>query len=129
MTRDEVRFLLARLGAAYGRRPVGPDVAAEWERALRRYPAGDAHQALNRLIDEGEPGPSLPGFVAHVRALQPPRSAPSADRLPDPDASTGPPYAGPTESGRRLARIARERLWAAPEWQPVRDRREPGVVE
>ena len=121
MTPPEVRALLDRLSAAYGRRPPSRAAVAEWERALRATPGSDAHATLDRLIDQGEAGPSLPGFLAHVRAMHPPM--PTTVVVPDPDDS-GPPGTGATERGRRLAAIARERLAAADRWTPpprVRD--------
>lgn len=128
MTADEVRFLLARFGAAYGRRRPGPDVIDEWERALRRYPASDAHRALDRLIDDGQPGPNLATFVAHVRAQQPPEpAAPSRppprllDPLDEPEPDLDALWQGPTDQGRALIADAWRRLATAPEWRRPRD--------
>lgn len=105
MTRDEVRFLLGRFGAAYGRRPPTAAVVDEWERALRRYPAVDAHATLDRLIDQGDPGPSLPAFVAQVRALHP--TGPRV--VPDPVAPLE-LWGGPTQRGRDLVAKAKSIL-------------------
>jgi hypothetical protein len=96
MTRDEVRFLLGRLGAAYDRRPPTPDAVDEWERALRPYTATDAHAALDRLIDTGQPSPKLATFVAHVRAQLPPEPL-QLFAAPPPA-----PWPGPTQRGRDL---------------------------
>lgn len=103
MTRDEVRFLLGRLGAAYGRRPPTPEVVDEWERALRRYPAADAHATLDRLVDDGDPGPNLATFVGRVRALHPPPAPPRV--VPDPVVVEL--WGGPTRRGRELVAKAK----------------------
>lgn len=95
MTRDEVRFLLGRVGAAYGRKPPTADVLDEWDRALRPFTATDAHAALDALIDSGAPSPNLATFVAHVRARQPPIRV-----VPDPP--PGSLWDGPTQRGRDL---------------------------
>lgn len=100
MTRDETRFLLGRIGAAYGRAKPSAAALDEWARALARYPPGEAHATLDALIDRGDPGPSLPSFVAHLRARHP--TGPRA--VPDPPAEL---WAGPTPRGRDLVAKAK----------------------
>jgi hypothetical protein len=107
VTRDETRFLLGRIGAAYGRRPPTANVLDEWERALRRYPATEAHATLDQLIDSGDPGPSLPQFLAHLRARHPNVEGPRVVPNPPDD---GPPGTGPTQRGKDLIEWVRSRL-------------------
>lgn len=96
MTRDEVRFLLGRVRAAYELKPPTAEVVDEWDRALRPYFAADGHAALDQLIGSGARPPNLATFVAHVKARQPP----PVRVLPDPPPDSL--FAGPTQRGREL---------------------------
>jgi hypothetical protein len=101
VTRDEVRFVLARVGSAWGRKPATSAVLDEWCRALAGFDVAVGHAAVDRLVTQGAPGPNLAQFVAVVRAM-----APHRDDEPEPVVWTG-----PTERGRQLAADAVAKAW------------------
>jgi hypothetical protein len=104
MTRDEVRFVLARVAAIWGRKPAAPVVVDEWFNALAEYPAGRVHTTLDQLVRQGADGPNLAQFVALVRANAPRGFTPPA-----------PEWGGPDDAGRRaIARIRAEHGWTSP---------------
>lgn len=105
MTRAEVRFLLARVAAAYGRRPPEAHVVDEWHRALGRHPAAHVYAALDVWIAEGRPGPNVAQLVATVRDPGPPQPRAVPDPLP---------WGGPTARGRELIAKARSALRRPP---------------
>ena len=101
MTRDEVRFVLARVGAIWGRRSAAPAVVDEWFQALSDQPAPRAHAVLDQLVRQGADGPNLAQFAALVRANRPRSVIPP---LPE--------WAGPDDAGRAaIARIRAEHGW------------------
>lgn len=96
MTRDEVRELLDRVSAIWGRPSPSHAVVAEWTLALATMPTSRCHETLDRMRAAGmSPGPNLAQFVAGVRALMGRDSTPMAEY-----------WNGPTDAGRAaIARI------------------------
>lgn len=103
MTRDEVRFVLARVAAIWGRRPAAPAVIDEWFLALADQPAPRVHAVLDQLVRQGADGPNLAQFAALVRASTPRGFTPPAPEWP-----------GPDDAGRAaIARIRAEHGWTS----------------
>jgi hypothetical protein len=114
VTRDETEFLLARLSAAYGRRPATQHVVDEWHRALETLPVAACHRALDQLIADGNPGPNVAQLAAKARAL----NNTSGGYAP-------PDWHGPNDAGRQAIAKAKQALADARRNSPYEKARDP----
>lgn len=67
MTRDDTTAMLRRVSAVWGRGKASPDVLDAWAQALEPHSMRDVHDALDRIMNAGEPGPNLPRVLVELR--------------------------------------------------------------
>jgi hypothetical protein len=70
VTRDDVLAIFARLYAVYGRHHPDDGTVDQWHSALERYSLELAQQGLDRIVDDGKPGPNLVQMLEYIRAVQ-----------------------------------------------------------
>lgn len=67
MTRDDTAIVLRRVSAVWGRAKATADVVDAWSEALAERSMRDVHDALDRIMNAGEPGPNLPRVLVELR--------------------------------------------------------------
>lgn len=70
MDRSEVVELLARISRCFGRPTADTATVDQWHMALERYSLELGHQGLDRIIDDGRPGPNLVQMLQYIRAVE-----------------------------------------------------------